>query len=383
MIKLIIEDPHSHTSQELRTAIHYLSSVAADVERERHANEGVETVPLADLSLKTHWPEVLKPSLKVQELLKGTDSQALHDVAQFADLMTGQGRADFAAVVEGAGEVVERRTTLALDPVDPPSIDLEQTDSSDSAAAEELETITQPATIPPVEYETVVTGYADGRTPYAAGHSRESYEAAGWTLQALLDAGHLVEVTEQVPKPSAAIASVDIPAPAPAAPAPSAPASSAAVEVDKAGLPWDARIHSNAEVKKAATGLWKRRKNLTDEYVAQIEAELRELMAVPAGGAPAPDTATTATAAPTPPVPPTPSAQAAAPVPPAPGAASAEPTTFAELMRWVTGHVGAKNLEQSHVQVALREIGLKSLPDLNTRPDLIPTFVAKVTDDYL
>jgi hypothetical protein len=251
-------------------------------------------------------------------------------------------------------------------------------------------------TLPPVQYETVVTGYAPGAVPFAEGHDQASYEEAGWTIQAMLDAGHLVEVTEQRPLPVAPGASA-APAPAPAAPA----ATGSGVAVDKDGLPWDSRIHSDAAEKLAKTGYWKTKKNLPDGYKLQIEAELKAVMAAgkpnadsatapgtftatqtsaPAPTAPAvsgqqtdpnaPATTTTAAAV----APPAPSAPAAPAPAPAPGVAPAAAATnpFATFTRWILDH----KLSATDVVLEVQKLGLSSIPDLSKRHDLIPTVVA-------
>lgn len=254
-----------------------------------------------------------------------------------------------------------------------------------NVASAGMEPITQ-ETLPPVQYETVVTGHAAGPVPFAAGHDQVSYEAAGWTIQAMLDAGHLVEVTEQRPLPVVAGASA---APAPA-PAPAAPAASG-VQLDKDGLPWDSRIHSDAAEKLTKTGVWKTRKNLPEGYKAQIEAELRAVMNAgkpqPAGSetptqapapasqvqtassAPAPSTTTVAAVAP-----PAPSAPVAPAPAPAPGAAPAAAATnpFATFTRWILDH----KLSATDVVLEVQKLGLSSIPDLGKRHDLIPTVVA-------
>lgn len=236
-------------------------------------------------------------------------------------------------------------------------------------------------TLPPVQYETVVTGHAPGPVPFAEGHDQLSYEAAGWSIQAMLDAGHLVEVTEQRPLPVAPGASAaPVPAPAPAAPA----ATGSGVAVDKDGLPWDSRIHSDAAEKLAKTGYWKTKKNLPDGYKLQIEAELKAVMAAgkspaavasPSGAssvsaAPAPATTTTAAAV----APPAPSAPAAPAPAPAPGVAPAAAATnpFATFTRWILDH----KLSATDVVLEVQKLGLSSIPDLGKRHDLIPQVVA-------
>jgi hypothetical protein len=231
-----------------------------------------------------------------------------------------------------------------------------------SAGMEPAPVITQ-ETLPPVQYETVVTGYALGAVPFAEGHDQASYEEAGWSIQALLDAGHLVEVTEQRPLPVAPGASA---APAPA-PAPAAPAATG-VLLDKDGLPWDSRIHSDAAEKLTKTGAWKTRKNLPDGYKAEIEAELRAVMNA---GKSAPSPTTTTVAAVAPPAPSAPAAPAPAPAPGvAPAAAAINP--FATFTRWILDH----KLSATDVVLEVQKLGLSSIPDLGKRHDLIPQVVA-------
>ena len=107
------------------------------------------------------------------------------------------------------------------------------------------------------------------------------------------------------------------PPPAPSQPVAAAPAG---VDVDKNGFPWDARIHSGPADKrpKNADGTWRRRRGTDDATVAQVEAELRQIMAAgnAVAGAPVPPAPVAAapTPAPTPP-PPTPVAADTAPGP--------------------------------------------------------------------
>lgn len=100
------------------------------------------------------------------------------------------------------------------------------------------------------------------------------------------------------------------------------PANAAAPAVDVNGMPWDGRIHAGTKGTKA-DGSWKRRKGVTNEEVAAVEAELRASQAA----APLPPVAAPTPIAPPMPVPvppmPTPEAVAApvpvpVPVPPMP-----------------------------------------------------------------
>lgn len=226
----------------------------------------------------------------------------------------------------------------------------------------EAAVITQ-ADLNPVQYETVVTGHE--RNPDYAGANaafeQDALEAAGWTTELLLADGYLREVTEQRPLPVAPGASSQAPVPAPVPPAPAG----SAVELDADGLPWDSRIHSDATVRKAATGKWKTRKNLAAGYKEQIEAELRAVMGAP--------TATTASVSAPAPAPAAPSAPAAPAPPSATAAAPAAPgaMTFADFTRYLVSN----KVDQGKVMVQVQKVGLTSIPDLAKRPDLIPAVV--------
>lgn len=52
--------------------------------------------------------------------------------------------------------------------------------------------------------------------------------------------------------------------------------------VDKNGLPWDARIHSDP-AKQTDKGVWRKKRGVDDATVAKVEAELRSIMAIPNG----------------------------------------------------------------------------------------------------
>lgn len=213
--------------------------------------------------------------------------------------------------------------------------------------------------------------------------------------------------------PGAALPPVPpVPAAPPAPPAPAAPTNRA--DVDSAGLPWDARIHSESR-NKVADGTWRKRRNTAPEVVAQVEAELRALMAIPvASAAPLPPAPTAQPIAPpaipgastaeqiasvpvppvsaspaspvTPPVPapPVPQPPAVAPTPVAPppvapdtAVAPAEPVTFAGVMRQVTEGLTQHKFTEQTVNECLREaaggVDIK-IGMLAARPDLCVAF---------
>ena len=57
-------------------------------------------------------------------------------------------------------------------------------------------------------------------------------------------------------------------------------------ELDKDGLPWDERIHASTKTKNK-DGTWRQKRELPDGRREQVEAELRHLMSLNAGAAPA------------------------------------------------------------------------------------------------
>lgn len=155
----------------------------------------------------------------------------------------------------------------------------------------------------------------------------------------------------------------------------------AGVEVDKEGLPWDARIHAGTKAKNA-DGRWKAKKGAPDDLKAQVTAELRAVMGAP----PAP-----AAAPPPPPPPPTPQAAAlntalaeaeaaAAPPPPPPPQATAPSNTagFIAAMQKVTAGQADGKITPQDVATIVASLGLTSARDLMHRPDLVPEFEAQV-----
>jgi len=142
----------------------------------------------------------------------------------------------------------------------------------------------------------------------------------------------------------------------------------ASTSLDKDGLPWDERIHSSSKAINQTDGLWRKKRGVSDELVAEVEAELRGLMGnAPASGA----------GAPTPPS--APIAPASVPVPPsAPAPAAGAPTTFAELTPWLLAAIKANKLSSTDVTLAVQGCGVEGvnmLPHLQQRPDLIPQVV--------
>ena len=181
------------------------------------------------------------------------------------------------------------------------------------------------------------------------------------------------------------------PGPAGAAPtmsaAPSNPAAGGTVELDASGLPWDARIHAPGKGKTQANK-WRKKKDLDASVVATVEAELRQLMSIgrPAAASSEPPPSSVfalgaaAAGVPIPPgaiAIPTPPVGAAAPAALPVGAAAPAPTSFADLMVWLTPLMmgNPPRISGESLNAELTELGLPAgnvLGSLAIRTDLIP-----------
>lgn len=185
-------------------------------------------------------------------------------------------------------------------------------------------------------------------------------------------------------------------APLPTASAPPAPTSANAapvvapltanpaggVELDKAGLPWDGRIHASTKT-KTKPGLWTAKRGVDPALVVTVEAELRQIMAAAPAVAPAAPVAPPAPpAAPVAPVAPpqAPAAPVAPPAPPAaPVAGGADPRQmFVGLVGRTSAAIGAGKVTQDEVTAICAKHGAAALPLLANRLDLVAQVAAEV-----
>lgn len=157
------------------------------------------------------------------------------------------------------------------------------------------------------------------------------------------------------------------PPPAPVAPAPVAPTTLSGVDLDSAGLPWDGRIHAESK-NKISNGTWRKKKNVDPALVTEVEARLRELVAI-APAAPAAPVAEEVRAAPAAPavvMPPV-----VEPVPPAPAAPATPVTvTVADVFKFATAAEKNGSLNGETRSAALLSLGFDSMVELSTRPDM-------------
>lgn len=188
-------------------------------------------------------------------------------------------------------------------------------------------------------------------TEAAEGFTRDQYHASGWSDEALLKAGKMIEI---VKTPAAPVAAAPAPTPAPTAPTPSTPTAPAPTpapptsgatasgatptgELDSEGLPWDSRIHASTKTKMQSDNTWKLKRGVDKAEVERVKAQLRQLQ----GNAPAP-------------------AAAAAP------AAQSGEKPSAALMRRITSAMTNKTIDNKTVLDAIRHpsVGLQEVRDI-------------------
>lgn len=149
-------------------------------------------------------------------------------------------------------------------------------------------------------------------------------------------------------------------APPPPAPLPATPVGTAApqslnpVDVDKNGLPWDARIHSSSRA-KVTDGSWKYRRGIDPAEVKRVEDELRQLMSV----------------------------KVQSPIAPlvAPGTGSNEVDLrkeFAQLMIRASKGRGEGKISMEEIVAVLQPHGVSSLPLLTAKLHVVPQVAAEI-----
>lgn len=136
-------------------------------------------------------------------------------------------------------------------------------------------------------------------------------------------------------------------------------------DVDAEGVRWDERIHSGGKA-VTAKGVWKKKRGVSDDLVAQVVAEQRGGSAVTQQ--PAPVMPAMPQMAPVP---------SAAPVgsgmPGMPAAAPAAPAgpSFPEFMQTLSGQMQAGKISTEQVQWAAGQLELNAITDLGTQPEKI------------
>ena len=140
--------------------------------------------------------------------------------------------------------------------------------------------------------------------------------------------------------------------------------------LDKAGLPWDERIHASSH-SLTADGYWRKKRGVEDALVSQVEGELKAVMGLPAPAAqvpPPPPATVEVTALPVTAEVPAPPATSAVPAPPA----QSDRDAFIKLVTESSAAIVAGRLTQEELAAAVASVNVPSLPLLSNRPDLVP-----------
>lgn len=127
--------------------------------------------------------------------------------------------------------------------------------------------------------------------------------------------------------------------------------------LDKSGLPWDERIHSSSK-NFTGDGNWRKKRGVDEALVAQVEAQLKALMALPSPAAVA--------SVPPPPGP------TLVPAPPVPVDLTIGKDAFVKLVKRVSESIQAGKLAQVEVTAVCEKHGIAALNLLPNRFDLVP-----------
>lgn len=188
------------------------------------------------------------------------------------------------------------------------------------------------------------------------------------------------------PVPTAPIAAAppvtETAATVPVAPPVAVVSAAVSAEVDKAGVPWDGRIHSSAKGKKQ-DGTWKLMRGVDKSLVTMVLHEITPKPHVVAGVIVPPGTVAAVATPVAPPLVPSvpfvPVAPAAGVVPVGPAAVSLNPVQqFQAFMQAVTAAQAAGTLTQTQVLEAVKAEGVPQLQLLITNPDKIALVKARL-----
>jgi hypothetical protein len=146
----------------------------------------------------------------------------------------------------------------------------------------------------------------------------------------------------------------------------------ASAEVDKSGMPWDARIHqSGKSVKK--DGTWKLKKGIDQSIVQVVTAELAAKRGLlPINAVPMPPQQNAAPASNVPPPPAATSAPVPVPPPPAAGPVGASTSAYQNFLDRVIAETKAGKITHQRVSQICQEKGAPSLSELVKMQHLLP-----------
>ena len=282
------------------------------------------------------------------------------------------------------------------------------------------------ATVPPelaneIAYLVKEGGEFDASVAFGAGTQHDPAAAFGGTPAPLPPGATLAPFTAVAVPPSTVPVATPIltnpangPIPLAQNPAPVGAAHSApvvalspanGVELDKNGLPWDARIHGSTKTKNS-DGTWRAKRGVDNAMVLQVNNQLRQLMGAVTPLAQAPATATTLAplaghvtmptagaafsgvpapasglnlVAPPPPSHSAPALGAVSNITAAPSVALPDGRQlFVALIGRASAALQANKLTQAEVAEICTRHGVPALPLLANRLDLVPTIAAEI-----
>ncbi len=198
------------------------------------------------------------------------------------------------------------------------------------------------------------------------------------------DAGQLTTAHVVVPPPPATVLSVPTVDQVVTAPTGAPPSNLA--DLDKHGFPWDHRIHSESKT-KVADGSWRKKRGCDPVLVAEVEAQLKQVMPT---GAPLAEVFAPAfipttpvgndvipfdnqTAVPAPPAP-----VSTTPPPPASVNVEAAKSEYVALVGRVSAALSSKRVTIEGVTAVCAAHGIPALPLLVNRLDLVPQVAAEI-----
>ena len=150
---------------------------------------------------------------------------------------------------------------------------------------------------------------------------------------------------------------------------PATPVAPSIRSCDKDGLPWDERIHASSKTLNA-DGTWRKKRGVSDAEVTQVEAQLRGVMAIPAGTV---LTATPVTGV----LPVSENGTVLLAVPPPPPVVE-DSEAFVKLVGRASAAIQGGKLTQDQVTKCVESIGIPQLFLLGTRLDLVPQAAALI-----
>lgn len=215
--------------------------------------------------------------------------------------LLAQANPDLVTLSENINTAVSNLQNLELDN----SLEIPDVDGVFEETVEQVHVLEVPPA-PPVAPVPPPTDPVYAPTEKLAGFTVEEMLGNGWTESALIEHGYIVEVKPQAPAaptppppPVNSSVGAGVSTTAPMAPPHSGQTAAQSVELDAAGVPWDAEIHSSGK-SRVADGTWTKKRGVDPTFYNNRVVQLKALVAN-GNGAPAVPAQPQTNAAPLPP----------------------------------------------------------------------------------